>query len=64
MRKMDGHRLPGYAGFARAMKAGEAIDDIDNGIAAIEAARNGVSATIRSARFFRFPDFMAGPASA
>jgi len=41
------------------MKPEEAVDEIDKGVAAVEMALNGVSTTIPSTPFFRFPGFLA-----
>jgi len=40
------------------MKPEEAVDEIDRGIAVVEMALNGVSTTIPSMPFFRFPGFL------
>ena len=40
------------------MKPEEAVDEIDKGVAAVEMALNGVSTTIPSTPFFRFPGFL------
>ena len=42
----------------KVIKPEEAVDEIDKGIAAVEIALNGVSTTIPSTPFFRFPGFL------
>jgi peptidoglycan/xylan/chitin deacetylase (PgdA/CDA1 family) len=46
----------------RRIRSGEATEEIDRGIAAVEMALHGVSTNVPSTPFFRFPGFESTPA--
>ncbi len=62
----EGHTIGHHTWLHRSLeriKPSETTDEIDHGIAAVEMALYGVSTTIPSTPFFRFPGFETTPAT-
>ena len=57
-----GHHTWSHPNLAR-IKPGEATEEIDHGISAVEVALHGVATTTPSTPFFRFPGFESTPAT-